>query len=385
MIGDSGHPMRIAFLIRALDVGGAERQLALLAEALVRRGHHVSVFVFYGGRAVEERLAAAGVGVHDLRKAGRWDFVSFGWRLVSSLRQVTPDILYSFLPSANVVASMARPFMRARVVWGIRAANMQSPSYDWLGHVVNRIEAAAARHVDGIIANSRAGYDHHVTRGYPAARMVVIHNGVEAGCFRFDPVARLRLRAVWGVGGSDVLTGIVGRLDPMKGHESFFAAAGLVLAKRPDARFVVVGAGTAGREAALRAALPPALAQRVVWARVHADMASVYSAMDVLCSASIYGEGWSNTLAEGLLCGCVCVASRVGDAATLIADSRRLFNPGDVVAMAGRISDAIDASGAVDRNAGRARIEELCGVDRLVAETEAFFRSVLEGRVQLSA
>ena len=38
--------MRILFLIRSLEVGGAERQLVLLANGLARRGHQVAVAVF---------------------------------------------------------------------------------------------------------------------------------------------------------------------------------------------------------------------------------------------------------------------------------------------------------------------------------------------------
>jgi glycosyltransferase involved in cell wall biosynthesis len=372
--------MKIAFLIRALDVGGAERQLELLAGALARSGHQVAVFVFYGGRPSEARMVDAGVQVHALRKAGRWDLLPFGWRLVSSVRRFAPDVLYSFLPSANIVASLARPCITACVVWGIRAANMQSQSYDWLGRVVNRIEAAIAGRADGIIANSRAGYDWHVARGYPAAKMTVIFNGIEAQSFCFDMAGRERLRGEWGIGSGHVLVGIVGRFDPMKGHEQFLAAAARVLATHADARFVVVGGGTPERAAALRGAVPAALAQRLVWASVHVDMASVYSAMDVLCSASLYGEGFSNTLAEGLLCGCLCVASRVGDAGTLLADSNRLFEPGDVDAMVDRISAAIADRAAVARGADRARIEALCSTARLVRETEAFFGRLLAQR-----
>lgn len=376
--------MRIAFLIRALDVGGAERQLALLAKALVQNGHRVAVFVFYGGRAVGAQLVEAGIEVHDLHKAGRWDFVGFGWRLVQALRTFAPDILYSFLPSANIVASLAKPFVSARIVWGIRAADMQLPSYDWFDRIVNRIEATVAGRADGIIANSRAGYDHHVARGYPKENMVVILNGIEARTFAFNATGRSRLRTEWGVDGGDVLIGIVGRLDPMKGHESFLAAAELLIARHDNARFVVVGGGADERENALRKGLSAALGHRLIWARVHSDMASVYSAIDVLCSASIYGEGFSNVLAEGLLCGCQCVASRVGDAETLIADSRWIFEPGKVEAMADRISAAI-AVGSADRGVNSARIEQLCSTGRLVRETEAFFGRLLAKGVPSAA
>ena len=64
--------MNIMFLIRSLEVGGAERQLASLARGLQEAGHDVSVVVFYpGGKLeadLEELLAlAAKVSQAELR------------------------------------------------------------------------------------------------------------------------------------------------------------------------------------------------------------------------------------------------------------------------------------------------------------------------------
>src|SRR5438093_8091173 len=41
--------MKILFFVRDLGIGGSQRQLALLAAGLARRGHDVAVAVLYGG------------------------------------------------------------------------------------------------------------------------------------------------------------------------------------------------------------------------------------------------------------------------------------------------------------------------------------------------
>ena len=58
------------------------------------------------------------------------------------------------------------------------------------------------------------------------------------------------LRAEWGDGSK--LVGTVGRLDPMKDHLTFLAAAQVLCEKRPDVRFVCVGDGPPAYRDSLR-------------------------------------------------------------------------------------------------------------------------------------
>ena len=61
----------VLFLIRSLHIGGAERQLALLARTMHASGHRVRVATFYASGAFEVDLRQAGVPVLDLKKSGR--------------------------------------------------------------------------------------------------------------------------------------------------------------------------------------------------------------------------------------------------------------------------------------------------------------------------
>src|SRR5450755_3915467 len=111
----------ILFLLRSLDIGGAERQLVELAEGLQRSGWRVKVATFYGGGALESDLVGRGVGLHVIGKRGRWDMIGFSRRLCSYLREERPDFLHGYLVVPNILTVLLKPMLsRTRIVWGVR-------------------------------------------------------------------------------------------------------------------------------------------------------------------------------------------------------------------------------------------------------------------------
>jgi len=65
--------MRILFLIRSMNYGGAERQLVALATGLKKTGHCVVVAAFYSGGPLQEELERVGICVQGLGKRRRRD------------------------------------------------------------------------------------------------------------------------------------------------------------------------------------------------------------------------------------------------------------------------------------------------------------------------
>lgn len=320
--------MRIAFLIRSLNYGGAERQLVVLAKGLYDRGHDVVVMVFYPGGPLENELHDGGVRVRVLDKGGRWDVLGFLLRLVLVLREEKPDVLHGYLGVPNILAVLMKPFFRrVRVVWGVRASNMDLSRYDWFARVTYKIECRLARFADLIIANSYAGKDYAVRHGFPKDKIVVIPNGIDTERFRPAPAARARVRAEWGVPESEILIGLVARLDPMKDHPTFLKAAALLAQERADVRFVCVGDGPKDYKLGLRKmAEDLGLANCLIWAKARGDMSSVYNALDIATSSS-YSEGFSNVIAEAMACGVPCVVTDVGDSKLLLGNTGRTVLP----------------------------------------------------------
>ncbi|MDL1963285.1 MAG: glycosyltransferase [Deltaproteobacteria bacterium] len=124
--------MKIFFLIRSLNRGGAERQLVLLAKRLEQQHHCVSVGCFYSGGSLESELRDTGVRVTSFNKLGRWDVFGFLLRLVRFVKQECPDIVHGYLGISNILTVLLKLFFpHIHAVWGIRASNMDLMRYDW--------------------------------------------------------------------------------------------------------------------------------------------------------------------------------------------------------------------------------------------------------------
>jgi glycosyltransferase involved in cell wall biosynthesis len=353
--------VKVILLARSLETGGMQRQLVELAKRLAAEDHEVEVVLFYGGNSVlEGELTVSAVPLTVLGKAQRWDVARFVLRLLRHVRAARPDVVYSFLTVPNVLGALLRPFWRpARVVWGVRDSNVDMSRYTRALKASLIASRVVARCADAIIYNSRAGRDHYVAAGYPAERGAVVPNGIDVDRFVRDEAARVRVRAVWGVGAAEQVIGVVARLDPMKGHPTLFEAARLVRERVTGVRFVCVGPGPEEYRLRLMALVERAgLGDSVVWAGELEDIVAAYSGMDALCLPSWSGEGFPNVLAEGMACGLVAVATEVGDAALIVDDRELLVPPRDAAALADAIERAlgklaVDRGQAATRSRGR--------------------------------
>lgn len=362
----------VLLLVRALHMGGAERQLALLACELKQRGHAVMVLSFYAGGVIEAELLAAGVVVRSLNKRGRWDLWRPLVRLARIVRGAAPQVIYSFMTGGNLLGVLAYWLApRARLVWGIRASDAhRALPGDRLTRLAVWLETRAAGVPSLIIANSQAGAAVCIAQGFPPARVRVVHNGIDTERFCFDEAGRTRLRADWGVAEEDILLGLVARLDPLKGHGYLIAAAPAILAREPRTKFLIVGRGDPLYAQTLRQqAVRAGVVEQLLWLDEHAAMASVYSALDLLVLPSL-SEGFPNVLGEAMACGLRAVVSDVGDNARLLGTAGSVVVAGDAAALAGGALAQI-AFGRAAQAASRARIIEHFSVSRMVEQTLA--------------
>jgi hypothetical protein len=123
--------LAVVLLIRSLALGGAQRQLVQLARGLKERGHRVTVGIFYSGGPLVAELEQAEVPVTKLGKGGRWNNLGFLLRLRRMIAALRPDVVYSFVGSANIFAALARPFVPdTKLVWSVRSSDMDLTRYD---------------------------------------------------------------------------------------------------------------------------------------------------------------------------------------------------------------------------------------------------------------
>ncbi len=181
--------------------------------------------------------------------------------------------------------------------------------------------------------------------GVNPAKIEVIGSAVDLDKFK-PPRDRMKFRNEIGVGADTPLIGNVGMIRPDKGQLILVEAAPLVLAERPDARFVVVGQGTGilKRGINVRNAIDRArLGEQIVMAGYRWDTPNVYAACDMIVIASLRTEASPIVLREAFASGCPVIATKVGDIPEIIQDRENglLIEPGDSSALATAILEFI--------------------------------------------
>src|SRR5262245_15201758 len=125
--------MKVLFFIRDLAVGGSQRQLAVLAAALARRGHDVAVIVLYADGALEALLGGSGARVLSIGKSSRWHAFAPLARLRRLFLSERADLVYAFLPTQTTLAALLLPpRLKTKLVFGLRAGGVQLDQYDTL-------------------------------------------------------------------------------------------------------------------------------------------------------------------------------------------------------------------------------------------------------------
>ncbi|SRR5258706_4619629 len=376
----------VLFLLRSFGVGGAERQLILLASGLQQSGYSVKIAVFYGGGPLEEEASALGVQVVDLNRKGRWDLFSFFFRLIALVKRERPDILHSYLQVPNIWAALVKLVLpHTNVVWGIRASNMDMKQYGWQWQLTDRVEALFAKIPDWIICNSQAGKHYTIMNGYPEEKMSVVPNGTDTTHFFSNPELGLKTRTQWNIKPDQKLIGMVGRLDPMKDYPNFLQAASLIIQERDDIRFVCVGGGPDKYiQEYKELACSLGLEQVLIWTGVRHDMLGILNALDIFVLSSAFGEGFSNALGEAMACGVPCVATDVGDARQLIGSLGEIVPPQDPEALRNAILalfNRLELDGTNLREEVARRINEQFNMSKLVSRTVDVLNEVFSAKV----
>jgi len=363
-------PIKVLHVITGLRVGGAERMLVSVATA--PQTHLSQSVVALIGGPMAEPLRSKGVALEILDMGHGPSSLAAVFRLVRLIRRERPDVMQSWMYHADVTATLsliASGLRRhVRLVWGLRSSNLDMRAHSVAFRLVRRLWLGLSSTPDLVIANSASGVDVHMALGAKPRVLRVIPNGVDTSIFKPDAAARARLRAEWGVAESADVLVHVARVDPMKDHATFLAVMDRL--DRGSVHGVLVGTGT---QTLPRRANVIALGER------H-DLPAVYAAGDVVISSSAYGEGFSNTLAEGMACGLPAVATDVGDARTIVGDTGVICPPRDVEALAEAARGLLKEPPAARTRrseAARRRIVESFSLDQAIAGFTQAYRDVV--------
>jgi glycosyltransferase involved in cell wall biosynthesis len=370
--------MLIVHLITGLQPGGAENQLQQLVLASnSRRFRHVVISLLEGG-AIASELKAAGIEVYSLGMRRGLLSPAGMVRLVRLLRRLQPSVLHCWLYHACLTGLLSGRWAGIpRVIWGLRAAYAGLPGYSLSTWAVVRLCAKFSSLPDAVVVNSDASRTVHQKWGYNTARLRVIPNGVDARRFSPDPEARRAVRTELGLSRDSVLVGLFARYDPMKDHETFLRAAGMVHVQYPEVRFLMAGERiTADNGPLSRIVRENALQQVLYLLGPRRDLPRLTAALDISCLSS-WSESSPNVVVEAMACAVPCVVTDVGDTRLIVGDTGRVVPSGSPKALA-EATGALIAMEAAERAALGRRARERVLVQFTMQKTVSAYEEIYD-------
>ncbi len=306
---------------------GGQGQVRSTVLGLRALGHRTALVAHPEGMLLERMRD--GMDLIALAPHGEID-LGAAWWLSRVLKQLRPEVIHAHEPRGVAMAatalSMAAPVPRPPLVVSRRS------EFRIASHSFARWKYSE---VDCFIASSASIRDRLVADGVARDRTVVIHPGVDVDHVAAVPAANVHAEFFLPVHAPVV--GTVAALSPQKGHHHLLAAAALVLAAVPDARFVIVGDG------ALRAALERQIKEKhlerhVFLAGVRSDTLALIKGFDVFALSSIT-EGMSIALVDAMAASRPAVATRAGGIPEVVEDGETGFvvPPRDEQAMADKL------------------------------------------------
>jgi len=373
--------VRILKFASDFRIGGTERQFVMAATALDSRRFDVQVGCFRKFGQFLAGIERHGLAVSEYPIDSLYNLRSLHHRrrLATHLARERVQIVHAYGFYANLFAVPAAWWAATPVV--IASVRDSGDLWTPAQRLAQRAICVLAHH---IVVNAHAVADVLTREGYNPAKISVIRNGIDAS--RFDGARNDgRIHKELGLPPEAPLVTVVSRLSrnkefEFKGIGHFLDAAARVSAGFDDARFLVVGDGISRPEFE-RQAERLGLAQRVIFTGFRLDVPEILAASTIAVVPSL-SEGLSNSLLEFMAAGLPVVATRVGGNPEAVGDDACgiVVPPGDDAFLASAIGRLLRDRELRLRlgRAGRERVERLFSFRRMVADTEALYRRLLE-------
>ena len=361
--------MRIAQLINSLEFGGAEQMVVALSLGLQRRGHYVTVICLrtIGEKALDvSGLRSAGIEIVELHKPEGLHLPTLR-RLAGALRERQIEVINSHNHLVHHYAAIAGRLAGVRaIVNTLHGTASLRNSAGWT-RALFRLSCAIGDRVVGVCAQVRDAMRDEFALADRQAEM--IDNGIDLG--RFLAVHRREP-------GAELVFGTIGRLDPVKDHESLLRAFALLRQRHPRVSLRILGDGPLmSRLASLRDELE--LQDAVRLEGFSHDTPGFLGGIDVYVISS-KSEGLPLSLLEAMGAGLPVVATVVGEIPGILAkaDCGWTCTPQDSEALAASLQLAAESTTLSEKGrSARECARTHYSVERMSGEYEALYDRLL--------
>jgi len=327
-------PLRTAFLVTSMPVGGAETLLVNLVRGFDPAKVQPQIVCLKEPGPLGDELASEFLVASN--------FINSKWDIA-----VIPKLRRHFLK--HRIDAVVTVGAGDKMFWGRIAARLASVpvicsalhSTGWPDGVgrANRLLTGITDAFIGV-AESHGKFLVDFER-FPNRKVAVIPNGIDTHRFRPDSVARAEVRRELNISSTAAVIGIVAALRPEKNHEMFVEVAARVQRVMPDSQFLIIGEGPE-RKKIEEAICKHSLQSNIQLLGNRSDTQRILAAIDVFALTS-HNEANPVSILEALATEVPVVSTRVGSISETVINDETGYcvNPGDLETMASQIQKLI--------------------------------------------
>ncbi len=327
----------IIFLIDGLGMGGAERLMLPILKNLDREYFEPRVCALHikDGNPIADDLRALGIPV-DLVLAPYLRDVTAPPRLYEYLKDVKADLVHTQLEMADILGNIVAKFLHLPSVSTIHTMPSQTMKLKSKFH--QNLELFALRYFsDTIVSVSEEARKFYMDISHISSKkFLTIYNGIDLANFENidHERERTKIRHEFGIPTDANLLITVAVLRELKGIQFMIRALPSILAKAPNAYYLVVGDGV-HRESLEQEVDKAGVRERVIFAGQRSDIPQLLVASDLFVLPTLT-EALPTVLAEAMAARLPIIASAVGGIPEMITEGENglLLPAGDSEALA---------------------------------------------------
>lgn len=366
MNAESTKKIKTAYVLCGLSYGGAERLVLDLIKNLDKEKFSIYLITIKGGGELLPEFQTAGINIYLLNKKSRLGILTI-WRLKKYLQKEQIDIIHTHLFAGDTWGRLAAILAKVPVIIStehnvnLDEGIIKKTIKRWLSHFTKKI-----------VAVSRAVKEYQIdAEKIDPAKIQIVYNGIDLAKFPFLTDYQLR---------QPLTLGIIGRLEPQKGHLVTFNALSLILKKYSLTKLMIIGQGSQ-KKILEQAAKNLKIEKNLIWQPPQENVGSVLNQLDLLLIPSLW-EGLGLIALEALSVGLPVVASNIHGLKEVITNEETgfLVEPNNPEQLAEKIINIIDHPENLTktRTKGREKVETFFEIRRMTTAYQKIYLELYE-------
>jgi glycosyltransferase involved in cell wall biosynthesis len=300
----------IIFVITGLGLGGAEKQLCLLADKLSEHNYKIIIVALSGEVVVTPKNSAIEI-INLTMNKNAFGVFNAAKKLAKIIKQTHADVVHSHMFHANIISRLARILCQRNIKLicsahskneGGKARMLAYRLTDSLCDITTNVSGEA---LSAFIEN----------KAFKVDKSIAVYNGIDTDLFRYNRTTRESLRQELGIKDNDIVILAVGRLTAAKDYPNLLKAFSLM---SNTYKLVIIGEGE------LRSEIERMITElnaenRIMLLGKIMNVEKYYSACDIFVSSSLW-EGFGLVVAEAMSSERLVVGTHAGGVAEVVGD-----------------------------------------------------------------